>query len=102
LDVFLPIEVGNPPCRHSLRDECRVLMVHGVLHTMGFDHEVDQREAKTMEMLEGKLLTNLQWQAKTLPYPPPPNLHHPIPPSTPWHHIMQLISTLSSPSPLRA
>jgi rRNA maturation RNase YbeY len=24
---------------HSLLDECRVLMLHGVLHLVGFDHE---------------------------------------------------------------
>lgn len=24
---------------HGLRDEARVLLVHGVLHLMGFDHE---------------------------------------------------------------
>jgi probable rRNA maturation factor len=26
---------------HSIEDEIRILMLHGVLHLMGFDHEVD-------------------------------------------------------------
>ena len=26
---------------HSLRDEVRVLLLHGVLHLAGFDHEAD-------------------------------------------------------------
>jgi rRNA maturation RNase YbeY len=28
--------------RYSLRDECRVLLVHGVLHLFGFDHELGE------------------------------------------------------------
>ena len=36
---------------HSLRDEVRVLLLHGTLHLAGFDHEADagemaEREAK--------------------------------------------------------
>jgi probable rRNA maturation factor len=41
---------------HSLRDEVRVLLLHGVLHLAGFDHEVDsgemaEREAKLRKKL---------------------------------------------------
>jgi probable rRNA maturation factor len=34
---------------HSLRDEVRVLMLHGVLHLAGFDHEVDSGEMAALE-----------------------------------------------------
>jgi probable rRNA maturation factor len=34
---------------HSLRDEVRVLLLHGVLHLAGFDHEVDAGEMAARE-----------------------------------------------------
>jgi probable rRNA maturation factor len=34
---------------HSLRDEVRVLLLHGVLHLAGFDHEVDSGEMAARE-----------------------------------------------------
>ncbi len=34
---------------HSLGDELRILMLHGVLHLMGFDHEDDQGEMARIE-----------------------------------------------------
>ena len=34
---------------HSLRDEVRVLLLHGTLHLAGFDHEVDQGEMAARE-----------------------------------------------------
>jgi probable rRNA maturation factor len=41
---------------HSLRDEVRVLLLHGVLHLAGFDHEVDSGE---MAAREGELRKKL-------------------------------------------
>jgi probable rRNA maturation factor len=34
---------------HSLRDEVRVLLLHGVLHLAGFDHEADSGEMAARE-----------------------------------------------------
>jgi probable rRNA maturation factor len=34
---------------HTLLDELRVLMLHGVLHLVGFDHESDRGEMKRAE-----------------------------------------------------
>jgi probable rRNA maturation factor len=34
---------------HSLRDEVRVLLLHGVLHLAGFDHETDSGEMAARE-----------------------------------------------------
>jgi ssRNA-specific RNase YbeY (16S rRNA maturation enzyme) len=34
--------VSGPVCRHSLEQECRVLLVHGILHLLGHDHELGQ------------------------------------------------------------
>jgi probable rRNA maturation factor len=34
---------------HTLRDEVRVLLLHGTLHLAGFDHEADRGEMATRE-----------------------------------------------------
>ena len=41
---------------HSLRDEVRVLLLHGLLHLSGMDHEIDRGEmAERESVLRGKL-----------------------------------------------
>ena len=35
------------------------LIVHGILHLRGYDHEADDDAARTMEALEGAILANL-------------------------------------------
>ena len=35
--------------RHTLRDEVRILMLHGLLHLNGFDHETDSGEMARVE-----------------------------------------------------
>lgn len=35
---------------HSQNDELALLFIHGVLHLMGFDHEVDQGEMRSKEI----------------------------------------------------
>jgi probable rRNA maturation factor len=41
---------------HSLRDEVRVLLLHGLLHLSGMDHETDRGEmAEREDVLRGKL-----------------------------------------------
>ena len=39
----------------TLRDHCRHLIAHGVLHLLGYDHE-DESEAQEMETLERQIL----------------------------------------------
>jgi probable rRNA maturation factor len=60
---------------HSLRDEVRVLLLHGVLHLAGFDHEADSgemaaREAELRRKL--RLGTNLIARASETPSQPGP------------------------------
>ena len=44
---------------HGLDAELRVLLVHGLLHLLGYDHEVDEDEAEQMRAAEATLLTEL-------------------------------------------
>jgi len=41
---------------HSLRDELERLLVHGVLHLLGYDHERNAREAAVMARKERAIL----------------------------------------------
>jgi rRNA maturation RNase YbeY len=51
---------------YSLTDEIRVLLVHGFLHLIGYDHEEDEERRREMEQLETKLLSSLEWKGKGL------------------------------------
>ena len=41
---------------HSERRELSVLLAHGLLHLLGYDHEIGKRQAATMSKWERKLL----------------------------------------------
>lgn len=45
---------------HSLAQELRVLLVHGFLHLLGYDHETSEEDAAEMRAAEGRLLAVLQ------------------------------------------
>ena len=36
--------------RHSLATEIRYLVLHGILHALGYDHETDQGEMDALEL----------------------------------------------------
>ena len=40
----------------TLRQELDLLLVHGLLHLIGFDHEISSQEAQRMRLWEQKLL----------------------------------------------
>ena len=48
--------------RHSTLDEVRILLVHGLLHLLGFDHERGPKEAADMARAEAQVLSHLKWQ----------------------------------------
>jgi probable rRNA maturation factor len=51
-DLAISLETAARQARefgHSLRDEVRVLVLHGVLHLAGFDHELDAGEMAARE-----------------------------------------------------
>ncbi|KAM7513121.1 hypothetical protein LguiB_011996 [Lonicera macranthoides] len=51
---------------HPLLDETRILMVHGLLHLLGFDHEISDKAEEEMENEEELLLESLGWKGKGL------------------------------------
>ncbi|KAB1204333.1 Sugar phosphatase YidA [Morella rubra] len=51
---------------HTLLDEIRILMVHGLLHLLGFDHEISEEAEAEMEKEEERLLKCLGWKGKGL------------------------------------
>jgi probable rRNA maturation factor len=44
---------------HSFEREMAFLVVHGVLHLLGLDHEFSKRDAKIMEEIQEQILTEL-------------------------------------------
>ena len=58
-DVVISIERARQQAEengHSLRDELDLLLTHGLLHLLGFDHEKGKAGALKMRKMETKLL----------------------------------------------
>ncbi|KAF3335030.1 phosphatase YxeH [Carex littledalei] len=51
---------------HSLLDEVRILLVRGLLHLLGFDHEASDEAKREMEIEEHLVLKVLGWTKKGL------------------------------------
>lgn len=52
-DVIISVEAARRNARmegHSLLTEIQQLMLHGLLHLLGYDHETDRGEMNAMEM----------------------------------------------------
>jgi len=68
-DLALSIETAQRQAEargHDLRTELRVLMVHGVLHLTGHDHELGPQEYAEMARAEQALMTTLKWEGEGL------------------------------------
>ena len=55
--IFAPAYIKDQADRFNMahEDECRLLLIHAVLHLLGYDHLVEE-EAQEMEALEDRLL----------------------------------------------
>ena len=51
-------------CSYGLLDECRVLLLHGVLHLLGYDHELGPEEAAEMAAAEQQIMKKLGWKVR--------------------------------------
>ena len=68
-DLVISVDTADRQAQergHALRDELRILMVHGLLHLLGYDHETGQEDLLEMVEAEGRLMTKLGWQGKGL------------------------------------
>jgi len=48
----------------TLEEEMALLLVHGILHLLGYDHEDDPSAAAEMQTKEEEVLTHLGWENK--------------------------------------
>lgn len=51
------VEFNHPLCR-----ELAFLFIHGTLHNLGYNHEIDENEAKIMYDLQNKILNSFEWK----------------------------------------
>lgn len=51
-DVVISVETANRQRKGPLREELKILSLHGALHLVGYDHEADRGQ---MARLESKL-----------------------------------------------
>ncbi|KAJ4952868.1 hypothetical protein NE237_029700 [Protea cynaroides] len=68
-DIVISLETAERQAEergHTLLDEIRILTVHGLLHLLGFDHEVSDEAEAEMEKEEELLLKSLGWKGKGL------------------------------------
>ena len=62
-DVVISIDTARRQARQRKRafaDELRALLIHGILHLLGYDHEVSEGEAVRMRRKERELKAVLQ------------------------------------------
>ncbi len=62
-DVVISIDTARRQARQRKRafaDELRTLLIHGILHLLGYDHEVSDSEAVRMRRKERELKALLQ------------------------------------------
>ena len=68
-DLVISIETAERQAaerRHSLQTEMRVLMVHGLLHLLGYDHETGELDSDEMREAEIRVLERLGWGTQGL------------------------------------
>jgi rRNA maturation RNase YbeY len=61
-DVVIAVPMATRQAKQgkrSLDEELTVLLVHGILHLCGYDHERNEREAHRMHRREQKILRSL-------------------------------------------
>ena len=48
-DILISVETAERQRRARLETELQILALHGVLHLMGYDHEMDDGEMESLE-----------------------------------------------------
>lgn len=68
-DVIISLDTAKRQAQergHGILDEVRILLVHGLLHVLGYDHEQGPKAAAEMEKEELRILQGLGWNSKGL------------------------------------
>uniref|UniRef100_J3LB22 Uncharacterized protein n=1 Tax=Oryza brachyantha TaxID=4533 RepID=J3LB22_ORYBR len=68
-DIVISVDTAQRQAEergHTMLDETRILMVHGLLHLLGFDHELGKVAEEEMESEEEHILNTLEWKGKGL------------------------------------
>ncbi|OAY84385.1 Endoribonuclease YbeY, partial [Ananas comosus] len=68
-DIVISVETATHQAEergHELLDEIRILMAHGLLHLLGFDHEIGGEAESEMRTAEENILRSLGWKGKGL------------------------------------
>jgi rRNA maturation RNase YbeY len=63
-DVIISVETAARQAAeraHSLEEEVQILLVHGLLHLLGYDHEAGGAEAEAMAAEEARVLGRMGW-----------------------------------------
>jgi probable rRNA maturation factor len=61
-DVIISVEQARRQAKErnkTVKSEMVTLLIHGLLHLLGYDHERSERQAKLMDKLERRLLRHL-------------------------------------------
>ncbi|HEX2228054.1 MAG TPA: rRNA maturation RNase YbeY [Candidatus Binatia bacterium] len=61
-DVVISVEKARAQAKErgrSLKDEMTTLLIHGIVHLLGYDHERSARDARVMGKLERKIYRSL-------------------------------------------
>jgi probable rRNA maturation factor len=59
-DIYISLEKASEQAIEyevSIEDELKRLMIHGVLHLLGYDHEKSEEDEKRMNLLEEKIFS---------------------------------------------
>ncbi|MBD3330493.1 rRNA maturation RNase YbeY [Candidatus Peregrinibacteria bacterium] len=60
-DIFISVDTALSQAKthkHTLKDEIKLLLVHGILHLFGFDHNTDEEEEQ-MEFIAKQILSQI-------------------------------------------
>ena len=57
-DIVISPEKARAQAEEGLKAELELLLCHGLLHLLGYDHETGEEDAKEMFALQKKLLMN--------------------------------------------
>ncbi|MCL1834264.1 MAG: rRNA maturation RNase YbeY [Leptospirales bacterium] len=61
-DIYISLEKASEQSSAygvSLKDELKRLLIHGILHLLGYDHEISKEEDKRMSSLEDEIFNKI-------------------------------------------